>query len=59
MPPTMPTKASVKEPELRIGTSGWHYADWWGKFYPAGLARQDALAHYVTEFSAAELNAPF
>ena len=55
----MPTKASVKEPELRIGTSGWHYADWWGKFYPAGLARQDALAHYVTEFSAAELNAPF
>src|SRR5688572_29335840 len=35
MPPTIPTKASVKEPELRIGTSGWHYADWWGKFYPA------------------------
>jgi uncharacterized protein YecE (DUF72 family) len=46
-------------PELRIGTSGWHYADWWGPFYPETLKKKDALSHYVTRFNTAELNAPF
>lgn len=45
--------------ELRVGTSGWHYRDWWGPFYPEKLRKKDALAFYVTQFSAAELNAPF
>lgn len=45
--------------ELRIGTSGWHYADWWGPFYPPDLKKKDALTFYVTRFNAAELNAPF
>lgn len=45
--------------ELRIGTSGWHYGDWWGPFYPEKLRKKDALSFYVTRFDAAELNAPF
>lgn len=47
------------EPELRIGTSGWHYAGWWGPFYPKDVRKKDAMAYYVTQFNATELNAPF
>lgn len=46
-------------PELRIGTSGWHYSSWWGPFYPPDVKKKDALSYYVTQFGAAELNAPF
>ena len=46
-------------PELRIGTSGWHYAGWWGLFYPEGVKKKDALLYYASRFDAAELNAPF
>jgi uncharacterized protein YecE (DUF72 family) len=45
--------------ELRIGTSGWHYAGWWGPFYPEHVKKKDALRYYASRFSAAELNAPF
>jgi uncharacterized protein YecE (DUF72 family) len=45
--------------DLRIGTSGWHYKDWWGPFYPEKLRKKDALSFYVTRFNTAELNAPF
>lgn len=45
--------------ELRIGTSGWHYKDWWGPFYPEKLRKKDALSFYVTRFNTTELNAPF
>ena len=48
-----------KHGELRIGTSGWHYAGWWGPFYPQDLKKKDALSYYVTQFDCAELNAPF
>lgn len=51
--------ARKNETELRIGTSGWHYADWWGPFYPKGVKKKDALDYYVTQFNATELNAPF
>jgi uncharacterized protein YecE (DUF72 family) len=46
-------------PDLRIGTSGWHYASWWGPFYPKEVKKKDALNYYVTQYAAAELNAPF
>jgi uncharacterized protein YecE (DUF72 family) len=45
--------------ELRVGTSGWHYADWWGPFYPEEVRRKDALSYYASQFRATELNAPF
>src|SRR4029078_3023403 len=31
---------------LHIGTSGWHYASWWGPFYPQGLRKAEALPYY-------------
>ena len=47
------------EPELRIGTSGWHYRDWWGPFYPETLKKKEALRYFSSQFTTAELNAPF
>ena len=51
--------ATTRDRQLRIGTSGWHYAHWWGPLYPAGLPRKRALAHYAKHFDAVELDAPF
>lgn len=45
--------------ELRLGTSGWHYADWWGPFYPADVKKKDSLGYYASRLNAVELNAPF
>jgi len=45
--------------EVRIGTSGWHYASWWGPFFPENIRKKDALIYYASQFSATELNAPF
>lgn len=43
--------------ELRVGTSGWVYADWTGPFYPAGLPARDRLAYYARRFDLVEINA--
>lgn len=48
-----------KPASVRIGTSGWHYAGWWGPFYPEKLPKKNALLYYVENFPAVELNAPF
>jgi uncharacterized protein YecE (DUF72 family) len=45
--------------EIRIGTSGWHYESWHGRFYPRELRKKDLLKYYATRFDTAELNAPF
>lgn len=45
--------------DIRIGTSGWSYAEWRGKFYPRGLPRDQWLAHYSQRFATVELNATF
>ncbi|WP_269140760.1 DUF72 domain-containing protein [Oryzicola mucosus] len=44
---------------LHLGTSGWHYADWWSAFYPDEIKKKDALAYYSSRFDTVELNAPF
>ena len=44
---------------VHIGCSGWTYADWRGPFYPADLPLKRRLAHYVTCFDTAEINASF
>jgi uncharacterized protein YecE (DUF72 family) len=44
---------------LRIGTSGWHYDDWRGAFYPRGLASTQWLHHYATSFDTVEINNSF
>lgn len=42
-----------------VGTSGWQYADWRGRFYPAGLGQPRWLAHYFAAFQTVELNVTF
>lgn len=42
---------------IRIGTSGWVYGDWRGRFYPRGLAQSNWLAYYARQFDTVELNA--
>jgi len=41
---------------FRIGTSGFSYDDWRGRFYPPGLPRERFLEHYSRHFPAVELN---
>ncbi len=42
-----------------LGTSGWYYAHWAGRFYPSGLPRQEWLSFYCTRFNTVEVNASF
>ena len=44
---------------VRIGCSGWNYADWRGRVYPAGLSPRRWLAHYATLFDTVEVNSTF
>src|SRR5207237_4665178 len=45
--------------EIRIGTSGWHYKHWRGKFYPAEISAGGMLAYYQQYFDTVELNNSF
>ena len=42
-----------------IGTSGWHYVDWQGRFYPEKLPKAKWLEFYSRRFSTVELNNSF
>lgn len=42
-----------------IGTSGWIYKDWWGRFYPEDLPQNKTLEFYSKNFDTVELNASF
>jgi uncharacterized protein YecE (DUF72 family) len=44
---------------VRIGTSGWTYDHWAGRFYPEGLARARWRDYYAERFDTVELNASF
>jgi uncharacterized protein YecE (DUF72 family) len=44
---------------VRIGTSGWQYRHWEGRFYPRDLPRDRWLEQYATEFDTVELNNSF
>ena len=44
---------------IHLGTSGWHYRHWIGRFYPTGLRSDDWLAHYARHFSCVEINNSF
>ena len=45
--------------DIRIGTSGWHYADWQGRFYPEKLAKNKWFEHYAKVFDTVEINNTF
>jgi uncharacterized protein YecE (DUF72 family) len=42
-----------------IGTSGWHYDDWRGRFYPEKLPKAKWLEFYAKHFNTLELNNTF
>jgi uncharacterized protein YecE (DUF72 family) len=45
--------------EIRIGTSGYHYKHWVGRYYPAGTRPNQMLQHYLRDFDTVELNNTF
>lgn len=44
---------------LRIGTSGWVYPHWRGRFYPGDVPQARWLEYYAEHFSSVELNNSF
>jgi uncharacterized protein YecE (DUF72 family) len=44
---------------LLVGTSGWQYRDWRGRFYPADVPQRRWLEHYAGQFATVEVNNAF
>lgn len=44
---------------VRIGTSGWQYRHWSGRYYPAELRQDRWLERYAADFDTVELNVSF
>jgi uncharacterized protein YecE (DUF72 family) len=42
-----------------VGISGWNYADWRGRFYPAHWPKRRWFEYYATQFAIVEINATF
>lgn len=49
----------MKKTTLRIGTSGWSYRGWKGRFYPEDLPASQHLAFMAKQFSTVEVNNTF
>jgi len=49
-------KTIMNEPKTLTGTCGYDYLDWRETFYPTGLAREEFLPYYASQFSAVEIN---
>src|SRR5262249_19246141 len=45
--------------EVRIGTSGWSYANWRGVFFPAGLPHRRDLEYLASRFPTVAVNGTF
>ena len=45
--------------KIFVGTSGWHYDHWRGRFYPEELPKLDWLSFYARSFPTVELNNSF
>lgn len=45
--------------ELRVGTSGYQYDHWRGRFYPPDLRKSRWFAFYAAHFDTVELNSTF
>jgi uncharacterized protein YecE (DUF72 family) len=44
---------------IRVGCSGWNYADWRERVYPKGVPQRRWLEHYATLFDTVEVNSTF
>lgn len=48
-----------KHGKAYVGTSGWSYDDWAGRFYPADIRKKDWFGYFAAHFSTVELNATY
>lgn len=46
-------------PGIQVGTSGWHYEHWRGRYYPQPLTTNRWLAWYARDFTCVEVNNSF
>jgi uncharacterized protein YecE (DUF72 family) len=44
---------------VRVGTSGWQYDDWRGRFYPDDVPKRSWFSYYAERFPTVEVNATF
>lgn len=58
MPPPVRQFSTVSR-KYRIGTSGWHYTHWRGRFYPSALPSSEWLEYYASQFDTVEINNSF
>jgi uncharacterized protein YecE (DUF72 family) len=49
----------VKNVRLWVGTSGYSYKEWLGKFYPERFPAKEMLRFYASRFAAVEINNTF
>ncbi len=49
----------VRPGGVRVGTSGWSYPGWRGRFYPTGLPARGWLPYYAERFDTVEVNMTF
>jgi uncharacterized protein YecE (DUF72 family) len=45
--------------EILVGTSGYSFDDWVGKFYPDGIRKGNMLSYYVQHFPVVEVNSSY
>lgn len=53
------TKIGLSKIEFKIGTSGYSYWDWRGKFYPPDIKGSDMLSYYKDHFDCVEINSTY
>lgn len=53
------TESEENKGELRVGTSGYSFADWVGPFYPGKIEKGKMLDFYVKHFNTVEINSTY
>jgi uncharacterized protein YecE (DUF72 family) len=54
-----PRRTDAEGTRIRVGTSGWQYADWRKLFYPVGLPQRGWLDYFAQRFDTVEVNSTF
>ncbi|MBN3037846.1 MAG: DUF72 domain-containing protein [Candidatus Omnitrophica bacterium] len=49
----------MKKGKCLIGTSGWYYQHWLGRFYPEDISKDKLLPYFAQSFNTVELNNTF
>ncbi|KPJ49800.1 MAG: hypothetical protein AMJ41_02310 [candidate division Zixibacteria bacterium DG_27] len=52
-------RTGLSKIEFKIGTSGYSYWDWRGKFYPVDVKGSDMLSYYKDHFDCVEINSTY